>query len=153
MTERMNPYQKHYSLVKPLIDFGQTVQGYGLEKSLMNLVKIRASQINGCALCLDMHAGEARKAGETEERVLMLSAWHETTLYSKREQAALAWTEALTRLAENGSPSDDIHEMVTAEFSEEEQVALMLLIGIINSFNRIGVGYRLPPLAQQRQGA
>lgn len=152
MTARMNPYVKHYALVKPLIDFGMTVQGYGLEKSLMELVKIRASQINGCGVCLDMHAREARKAGETEERVLMLSAWRETTLYSKREQAALAWTEALTRLADKGAP-DEIYATVQAEFSEEEQVALTLLIGTINSFNKIGVGFHVPPISQQRKAA
>lgn len=153
MTERLNPYAKHYALVKPLIDFGLTVQGYGLEKTLMELVKIRASQINGCALCLDMHAKEARKGGETEDRVLMLSAWRETPLYSKREQAALAWTEALTNLAGQGSPSDEVYETVKAEFSDQEQVALTLLIGIINSFNKIGAGYRLPPIQQQRKAA
>ena len=114
MTTRMNPYVKHFGLVKPLIDLGMTVQGYGLEKSLMELVKIRASQINGCAVCLDMHSKEARKAGETDERMLMLSAWRETTLYNEREQAALAWTEALTRLPEKGAP-DEVYEAVKAE--------------------------------------
>lgn len=153
MTARMNPFVEHFALVKPLLDLGATVQGYGLEKSLMNLVKIRASQINGCALCLDMHAREARKGAETEERVLMLSAWRETTLYTSREQAALGWTEALTRIADAGTPSDELHTAVQAEFSEEEQVALTLLIGIINTFNRIGAGYRLPPISQQREAA
>lgn len=152
MTARFNPHVKHHSLVKPLIDLGMTVQGYGLEKSLMELVKIRASQINGCALCLDMHAKAAREAGETEERVLMLSAWRETSLYTSRERAALAWTEALTRIAETGAP-DDVYEAVRAEFSEEEHVALTLLIGVINSFNRIGAGYRLPPLGEQQRKA
>ena len=97
--------------MKPLIDLGKTVKGYGLEKNLMELVKIRASQINGCGVCLDMHSKEARKAGETEERMLMLSAWRETTLYNEREKAALAWTEALTRLPEKGAP-DEIYEVV-----------------------------------------
>lgn len=152
MTARMNPYAKHFGLVKPLIDFGVVVQGYGLEKPLMELVKIRASQINGCGVCLDMHAKEARKAGETEERVLMLSAWRETTLYNKREQAALAWTESLSLLADKGAP-DEVYAMVQAEFSEEEQVALTLLVGIINSFNKIGVGFHVPPITQQRRAA
>jgi AhpD family alkylhydroperoxidase len=152
MTMRMNPYVKHFGLVKPLIDLGVTVESYGLEKSLMELVKIRASQINGCGVCLDMHAKDARKAGETEERVLMLSAWRETTLYNDREKAALAWTEALTRLPEKGAP-DEIFEAVQANFSEEEQIALTLLVGVINSFNRIGVGFHVPPVAQQRKAA
>lgn len=152
MTARMNPYVTHYGLVKPLIDLGKTVKGYGLEESLMRLVEIRASQINGCGVCLDMHAKEARQAGETEERVLMLSAWRETTLYNEREKAALAWTETLTRLSEKGAP-DDIYEAVQAQFSEEEQIALTLMIGVINSFNRIGVGFHVPPVSQQRKAA
>jgi alkylhydroperoxidase family enzyme len=99
-----------------------------------------------------MHAKEARQAGETEERVLMLSAWRETTLYDEREKAALAWTEALTRLPEKGAP-DEVYEVVQAQFSEEEQIALTLLVGIINSFNRIGVGFHVPPIAQHSKAA
>ncbi len=151
MTARMNPYVKHFGLVKPLIDLGKTVQGYGLEENLMKLVEIRASQINGCGVCLDMHAKEARQAGETEERVLMLSAWRETTLYNEREKAALAWTEALTRLPEKGAP-DEVYEAVQAQFSEKEQIALTLMVGVINSFNRIGVGFHVPPIAAAAQG-
>lgn len=152
MTARTNPYVKHFRLVKPLIDLAGTVKGYGLEENLMRLVEIRASQINGCGVCLDMHAKEARQAGETEERVLMLSAWRETTLYNEREKAALAWTEALTRLPEKGAP-DEIFASVQAVFSEEEQVALTLMVGVINSFNRIGVGFHVPPVSQQRKAA
>ena len=152
MTTRMNPYVKHFGLVKPLIDLGMAVQGYGLEKSLMELVKIRASQINGCGVCLDMHSKEARKEGETEERVLMLNAWRETTLYNEREKAALAWTEVLTLLPEKGAP-DEVYAAVQAHFSEEEQIALTLLVGVINSFNRIGVGFHVPPISQQRKAA
>jgi AhpD family alkylhydroperoxidase len=148
----MNPYVKHFGLVKPLIDLGKTVHGYGLEENLMKLVEVRASQINGCGVCLDMHAKDARKAGETEERVLMLSAWRETALYNDREKAALAWTEALTRLPEKGAP-DEVYEAVQANFSEEEQIALTLLVGVINSFNRIGVGFHVPPVSQQQRKA
>jgi len=148
----MNPYVKHFPLMKPLIDLGKTVHGYGLEEKLMKLVEVRASQINGCGVCLDMHSREARKAGDTEERVLMLSAWRETTLYDEREKAALAWTEALTLLPEKGAP-DHVYEAVQAQFSEEEQIALTLLVGIINSFNRIGVGFHVPPVAQQQRKA
>ena len=152
MTARTNPYVTHYGLVKPLIDLAQTVHGYGLEESLIKLVEIRASQINGCGVCLDMHSKEARQAGETEERVLMLSAWRETALYNEREKAALAWTETLTRLSEKGAP-DDVYEALQAQFSEEEQIALTLMIGVINSFNRIGVGFHVPPVSQQRKAA
>ena len=152
MTTRSNPYVTHFSLVKPLIDLGKTVQGYGLEKSLIKLVEIRASQINGCAVCLDMHSREATEAGETLERIIMLDAWRECPLFSERERAALAWTECLTRLAEKGAP-DAVYATVQAQFTEEEQVALTLMIGVINSFNRIGVGCQVPPIAAQRKAA
>lgn len=152
MSQRMNPYVKHYGLVKPLIDCGKTIHGYGLEEKLMKLVEVRASQINRCGVCLDMHSNEARQAGETDERLLMLSAWRETTLYNEREKAALAWTEALTLLPEKGAP-DDVYEAVQANFSEEEQIALTLLVGVINSFNRIGVGFHVPPISQQQRKA
>jgi AhpD family alkylhydroperoxidase len=152
MTARLNPYADHYALAKPLIDYAMTVQALGLEHSLMELVKIRASQINGCAICLDMHAKAAREAGETEERVLMLSVWHESTLYTPRERATLAWTEALTRLAQTGA-SDAAYDAMAAEFSGEDQVKLTLLIGLINSFNRLGAGFRVAPAASSRKAA
>ena len=145
MTTRLNPYAAGPELVKPLIDFANAVDAAGLEPSLMELVKIRASQINGCAVCLDMHARDARQAGETEERLFMLDAWRETRLFSPRERAALAWTEALTRLSETRAPDAD-YEAMAAQFSDAEQVNLTLLIGVINSFNRIGVGFRVAPL-------
>lgn len=152
MTTRINPYVNHPELVKPLINFGMTVQDLGLERSLIELVKIRASQINGCAVCLHMHATEARRLGETEERVLMLDAWRECSLYTDREKAALAWTEALTRLTETGAP-DEAYEGLWEHFSAEEQVKLTLMIIAINSFNRIGVGFRLPPIAVAKAAA
>jgi AhpD family alkylhydroperoxidase len=152
MTARANPYVANYALMKPLIDYAHSVEALGLEPSLMELVKIRASQINGCAICLHMHAAEARRQGETEERVLMLDAWHETSLYSAREKAALAWTEALTRLTETHAP-DEVYAAMAAEFSEEEQVKLTLLIGVINSFNRFGVGFRVAPAIATKAAA
>ena len=152
MTTRLNPYVAHYDLAKPLIDYAMTVQALGLEHSLMELVKIRASQINGCAVCLDMHAKAARKAGETEERILMLNAWRETPLYTPRERAALAWTESLTRLSESGAP-DDVYEEMAFEFNSEEQVKLTLLIGLINTFNRLGAGFHIPPVVADQKAA
>jgi AhpD family alkylhydroperoxidase len=119
-----------------LIDFGTKVIDAGLEKSLVALVEIRASQINGCAVGLFMHTRDARKAGETEQRLFMLDAWSESPL-----RAALAWTEALTLLASSRAP-DDVYEAVKAQFTDEESVKLTMLINVINSFNRIGVGYR-----------
>jgi len=152
MTARLNAYAIAPELVKPLIEFGTTVQKTGLEHSLMELVKIRASQINGCAVCLDMHVRDARRHGESEERIFMLDAWRETGLYTPRERAALAWTEALTRLSETRAPDED-YALVKAEFTEEEQVKLTLVIAAINSFNRIGAGFRIPPLSEQPRAA
>jgi AhpD family alkylhydroperoxidase len=116
----------------------------GLEASLLELVKTRASQINGCAYCLQMHTRDARKAGETEERLHMLPAWRETPIYTPRERAALAWTEALTLLTE-GHARDEDYEMVRAQFGEAEIAKLTLAIAVINSWNRIAVGLRFVP--------
>lgn len=141
MTPRLNAYAAAPAAMKAMLDFSLNTQKAGLEPSLMELVKMRASQINGCGFCLHMHALEARKAGETEERLYLLDAWRESPLYSDRERAALAWTEALTLVAETRAP-DAVYEAVKAEFSEEEQVALTLLIVAINGWNRISVGFR-----------
>lgn len=139
-------------LVQPLIDLAGTVAKSGLEPSLLELVKIRASQINGCSVCLSMHAQEARRAGESEERIIMLDAWRETSLYNERERAALAWTEALTRLTETGAPDED-YQMIADAFSPDEQINLTMMIGVINSFNRIGVGFRVSPAILQKRAA
>jgi len=130
--------------------FRQGILQDGLEDSLMELVKIRASQINGCAFCLHMHTAEARKKGETEERLFLLDAWRESPLYSARERAALAWTEALTLVAETRA-SDEAYEALQAQFSEEEQVKLTLLIVAINGWNRVQVGFRgVHPVAERK---
>jgi AhpD family alkylhydroperoxidase len=117
-----------------------TVSQAGLESSLMELVKIRASQINRCAFCLHMHTAEARKQGESEERIYLLDAWQESSLYDDRERAALAWTEALTQVA-GRHPSDDTYAQLQRHFSEEEQVTLTLLIVAINGWNRVQAGF------------
>ena len=111
-----------------------------LEPSLAELVKIRASQINGCANCINMHAAEAREKGETEQRIYLLSAWREAPCYTDRERAALGWTEALTRLSE-GHAHASAYEALKAQFTEEEQVKLTLMINVINGWNRIAVGF------------
>lgn len=152
MTNRMNPYATHLAQIQPLIDVGRKIQSQGLDKRLLKLVDVRASQINGCGVCLDMHSKEAIAMGETAERLIMLDAWRETDLFTPREQAAFAWTETLTRLSESGAP-DDVYELVKAHFSEEELVTLTLMIGVINTFNRIGVGFHVPPISQQRKAA
>lgn len=116
------------------------VRGSGLESSLIELVKMRASQINGCAYCLDMHSKDAMAAGETAQRLHVLAAWREAPFYTERERAALAWTEALTRIADNGV-SDADFEAVRAHFEERELVDLTLAIVAINGWNRLAIGF------------
>jgi len=143
MTSRITPSAEYLALLQPLIDYAKKVVGMGLEKSLVNLVEIRASQINGCAVCLHMHIEDALNSGERPNRLHMLDAWRESSLYSDRERAALGWTEALTRLAETRAPDAD-YDAIAAQFSEKEQIVLTLMIGAINSFNKLNVGFRMP---------
>jgi AhpD family alkylhydroperoxidase len=152
MTPRLNPFAAAPALMKSWLDWSTSIPTSGLEDSLMELVKIRASQINGCGRCLHMHTADARKHGETEERLYLLDAWRESPLYSERERAALAWTEALTLLAQTHAP-DDVYHAVQAQFTEQEQVALTLLIVAINGWNRVQVGFRAVHPVQQRQAA
>jgi AhpD family alkylhydroperoxidase len=114
-----------------------------LERPLFELVKIRASQINGCAYCLDMHTKDARLAGETEQRIYALNAWRETPFFTERERAALEWTEAVTRVADTHVP-DEIYERVARQFDEAELVALTFAVIVINSWNRLAVTFRAP---------
>lgn len=120
------------------------VEECGLEPLLLELVKMRASQLNGCAYCLDMHSKDARALGESEQRLYMLSAWQETPFYSERERAALLWTEELTLLSETHA-SDAVYEEVSRHFSDEEMVNLTLAIVVINGWNRLAVGFRSTP--------
>jgi AhpD family alkylhydroperoxidase len=143
MTARIHLSGENLALAQMLVEYAKRVAAMGLEKSLVHLIEIRASQINGCAVCLHMHVEEALKSGESPMRLHMLDAWRESSLFSERERAALGWTEALTRLAETRAPDAD-YAPVAAEFSEKEQVMLSLMIGAINSFNRLNVGFRIP---------
>jgi AhpD family alkylhydroperoxidase len=153
MKPRLNPFAVAPELMSRMVDYAKSVEASGLEQSLVELVKIRASQINGCAICLHMHSTEARRRRETEERIYMLDAWRESPLYSPRERAALGWTDALIRLAESHAP-DEAYAAIEAEFSEEERVRLTLVINVINSFNQFGVGFRrLHPVGTKRQAA
>src|SRR5207237_10742204 len=141
MKSRLNAYQVAPETMKALGALESHVQGSGLEKSLVELVKTRASQINGCAFCINMHTQDARKQGETEQRLYLLNAWRESPLYTDRERAALAWTEAVTLIAETHAP-DDLYEDVRAQFSEAETVNLTMLIGAINAWNRVAISFR-----------
>lgn len=118
------------------------IQSCGLERGLIELVKLRASQINHCAFCMDMHAKDARRHGESNQRLDVLAAWRESSVYTPRERAALAWTEALTSLPDAGAP-DALFDGLGVHFSDKEIVDLTVLVGLINLWNRIGVGFRL----------
>jgi AhpD family alkylhydroperoxidase len=152
MKPRLNAFAAAPVPMKSWLDFSQGLKHYGLEERLMDLVVTRASQINGCAFCLDMHTLDARKRGETEQRLSLLDAWRDSPLFSDRERAALAWTEALTLLPQTRAP-DDIYDALKAQFSEEEQVKLTLLIVAINGWNRINVGFRAVHPLDQRWAA
>ncbi len=119
------------------------VKKSGLETSLLNLVRLRASQINGCAFCIDMHTKDARSEGESEQRLYGLSAWRETPIYSERERAALAWAEAVTKISENHVP-DEVFEQAQAQFSEKELVDLTMAVIAINGWNRLSISFRTP---------
>ncbi|MFD2261611.1 carboxymuconolactone decarboxylase family protein [Lacibacterium aquatile] len=142
MQARLNMFKANPAAMQALLDVSEKLGTLGLEHSLLELVKMRASQINGCANCLAMHAADARKSGETEMRLYLLSAWWESSLYTDRERAALAWTDSLTKVAETQAP-DSVYAQVAAQFTEAEQVALTLAITIINSWNRFAVGFRV----------
>jgi AhpD family alkylhydroperoxidase len=138
----MNPYAAAPAMLKQYLDYSNAIHEYGLEHGLMELVKIRASQLNGCANCLNMHTSDARKAGETEQRLHVLAAWHEAPLFSDRERAALDWTDHLTLIADKRAP-DAVYAALDAQFSKEEQVALTMLINNINGWNRLAVAFGL----------
>jgi len=140
MTSRANPYA-NYALMLPLQDFANAAQD-GLEPRIVELIKIRASQINGCAMCLHMHARDALKAGETAERIFLVDAWRESPLFSDAERAVLAWTEALTNVVTTRAPDAD-YEPLKAHFTPEQQVRITLLIGAINAYNRVNVAFRV----------
>lgn len=129
--------------MKAMLGLEAYARNSGLELSLYELVKMRASQINGCAYCLDMHSKDARAEGETEQRLYLLPAWRETTFYTPRERAALAWTEAITLVSENHAP-EELYREVRKEFSEKELVDLTLAIIAINGWNRLSIGFRTP---------
>ena len=144
MTARVrNPHLLAPESIKAMMALEASFDASTLEHSLKELVRLRASQMNGCAFCIHMHSTDLRKAGESEMRLYMLPAWRESPLYSDRERAALGWTEALTRLSETNAPDSD-YDPMQAHFSETEQVQLTLLIGSINVWNRLQVGFRAP---------
>lgn len=135
----------YYTNVPEAFKAAKSLQNYvdqcGLEHSLLELVKTRASQINGCAYCLHMHTRDARKQGESEERLYLLNAWRESPLYTARERAALAWTESVTEISRDHVP-DRVYEQAREQFSEEELVKLTMAINAINVWNRLAISFR-----------
>lgn len=144
MKPRLDYAKTGTGALKGMMELEKYVHGSGLEQTLYELVKTRASQINGCAFCLDMHTKDARKNGESEQRLYALSAWRETPFYTERERAALAWTEALTLISENDVP-DSLYKATREHFSEEEIVALTMAIIAINGWNRLAISFRTVP--------
>jgi AhpD family alkylhydroperoxidase len=140
MQERLDPFAAAPELMKQMLGFSMAANTSGLEHSLVELVKIRASQVNGCAICIKMHTADALAAGETAERIFLLDAWHESPLYTPRERAALAWTETLTDLVAKRAPAAD-YAALAEHFTPEEQTKLTVVIGVINAWNRLGVGF------------
>ena len=141
MTERLNYWQVAPEALKPMMALEERFKSGPLPHTLIELVKTRASQINGCAYCLHMHTSDALKDGERPERLFLLDAWRESRMYTPKERAALAWTESLTRIAETGAPDED-YDGLKAHFSPEEIVELTLLITTINAWNRLAIGFR-----------
>lgn len=144
MESRLNAAQLAPEPQKALYSLEKYLGECGLEHRLRELVKIRASQINGCAFCIDMHTKDARVGGETEQRIYALNAWRETPFFTDRERAALEWTEAVTRISEHGVP-DDVYETARGQFSEKELVDLTWAVAAINAWNRMAISFRAVP--------
>jgi len=144
MEPRLNFFQSNPDAMKAVAGLEQQIARSGLDKPLVELVRLRASQINGCAYCIDVHTADARKAGESERRLATVAVWRETPFFSGRERAALEWTEAVTRVADT-HVSDDVWERVKPHFTPAELVDLTLLVGTINVWNRFAVAFRKLP--------
>jgi AhpD family alkylhydroperoxidase len=147
--ERQAIYRLQPAIASSLRALGEAPVAAGLDKKLLELVKLRASQINGCAFCLNMHSVEARKLGERQDRLDLVAAWREAPCFSERERAALAWTEALTLVARDHVP-DDVYAAAKAPFTDEELVNLTAAVVAINGWNRVAVAFRFMPPVETR---
>lgn len=141
MQPRLDFYKASPGAAKAMLALEAAVKSLDLEPSLLEIVKLRASQINGCAYCVDMHSRDARKHGESERRLYAIAVWREAPFFTERERAALSWTEALTRISETRAPDAD-YEWLSSQFTERERVDLTLAINAINSWNRLAIGFR-----------
>jgi len=141
MEQRINAWEKGQGALKAMLGLSEYLAKSSLEKNLLQLIEYRVSQINGCAYCLDMHSKDLRHGGESEQRIYVIAAWRETSLFTSRERAALAWAESVTLLDEGHVP-DDVYEEVRKEFSEAEVIDLTLAVAAINSWNRLNIALR-----------
>lgn len=149
MSQRINYIQQSPELFKKFVEFNNALDKSAIEESVHDLVVIRASQINGCGFCLDMHVKQAKIHGERELRIHHVAIWRESTLFIPRERAALAWTEVLTKLPDQGVP-DEIYERVRTQFSEKELSDLTFLVMAINAWNRVNIGFKTVPGAHDK---
>jgi AhpD family alkylhydroperoxidase len=158
MEARLEFHKTMPQALTKMLDLEAHLDQCGLESRLLHLVRMRASQINGCAYCLDMHSKEARAEGETEQRLYALDAWRETPFFTERERAALLWTEAVTLVREGHVP-DSVYEAVLREFSNEQIANLTFVIAMINNWNRLNIAFRTVPggyrpgMLQRQSGA
>jgi AhpD family alkylhydroperoxidase len=152
MKSRLDAIKASPGTYKAMAGLQAYVDQTGLEKSLLELVKIRSSQINGCAFCLVMHTNDARKQGETDERMHLLNAWHEAPVFTDRERAALGWAEAVTLITKGHVP-DDVYEEARRHFSEKELVDLTAAVVTINAWNRLAIAFRAVPQAKSTKAA
>lgn len=143
MSQRPFDYMKHPDVLRAMLGLNAAYENATLEPALLELVKLRASQVNGCGYCVDMHTKDARLEGESEQRLYLLNAWWETSLYSEREKAALAWTEAVTRLDGQRVP-DAVYERARAHFNDDEMARLTLAVVAINCWNRFNIAFTVP---------
>ena len=144
MEMRIDPRKVAPEVFRAMFALETAVKATGLESNLLNLVKLRVSQINGCAFCIDMHSKDLRAEGESEERLYLLDAWRETDFYSDRERAALAWAEAVTLISHSHVP-DDVYEQARQQFADDELAKLTLAVVSINGWNRFGIAFRAVP--------
>ena len=146
MQPRLDFYKASPVAAKAMIALEGAVMASGLEHSLLDLIKLRTSQTNGCAYCVDMHSSDGRKRGESDRRLHAVSVWREAPFFTDRERAALAWTESLTLIATTHAPDAD-YEVLSSQFNEDERVKLTVAINAINGWNRLAVGFRSIPAA------
>jgi AhpD family alkylhydroperoxidase len=140
MKPRLDYYATAPELMQAQLALNDAVTKCGIEPGLLHLIKLRASQINGCSYCVDMHAHEARADGETEQRLYLVAAWRESPLFSERERAAFLWTEAVTQIS-HGGVSDELYTLARKQFSEEDLVKLTMAVAVINTWNRMSVSF------------